>query len=175
MGKVDIDLLDGLKMLYATESSQRKRLLVVTATETTRANIMTFGSWDVSLIDPYGWCFLIHVWERRYTHLLLSQNGEFTVNFPRDGMKDILAYCGKVSGRDHDKFNECSLTAVASRNVTPPIIGECGVHFECRTINKYSVMEGYEREDVRPAKATAFQGQILAAYADDDIVQKPGL
>ncbi len=171
MEKVDVDYVDGLKLLYRTNSTRRKGLLVVTAAETNRANIMTFGAWHVSLIDPHGWCFVMHVWEERYTHLLIGRNGEFTVNIPREGMKDILAYCGKVSGRGHDKFKELNLTAVRSRHVTPPIIGECGVHLECRTINKYSVMEGHEREGVRPAKATAFQGRILSVYADEDIAE----
>ena len=169
MGKIDIECLDGLNLLYRSEPSKQMRMLVVSSDVKGRPNVMTFGAWGVSLIDPHGWCFVIHVWERRYTHVLMARNGEFTVNMPRAGMKDTLAYCGKVSGRHHDKFSERNLTAVASRHVTPPIIEECCVHFECKTISKYSVMDGHERKDVRPAKATAFEGQILAVYADEDI------
>lgn len=175
MAKVDIDYLDGLKFLYSSEPTKQKRMLVVASDGKRPPNIMTFGAWGVSLSDSYGWCFVIHVWERRHTHMLMEKNGEFTVNMPREGMTDILAYCGKVSGRDHDKFRELDLTAVASRYVRPPVIQECCLHFECKAISRSSVMKGYEREDVRPAAATAFQGQILAAYADEEIAEQPRL
>jgi flavin reductase (DIM6/NTAB) family NADH-FMN oxidoreductase RutF len=175
MEKVDIDYLEGLKHLYRSEPSKQKRMLVVSSDGKSRPNIMTFGAWGVALSDSHGWCFVIHVWERRHTHTLMDQNGEFTVNMPREGMKETLAYCGKVSGRDHDKFQELGLTAVASRHVSPPVVQECSVHFECKAISRSSVMRGHEREDVTPARATAFVGQILAAYADKDIAEQLSL
>ena len=51
--------------------------------------------------------------------------GDYTLNVPKEGMKDIVDFCGVVSGRDHEKFKEKSVAAIPSRKVNSPIFGEC--------------------------------------------------
>jgi flavin reductase (DIM6/NTAB) family NADH-FMN oxidoreductase RutF len=51
-------------------------------------------------------------------------------------LKEVVQYCGTVSGRDYDKFKEKQLTAIPSKKVKTPIIKECILHFECRVVNK---------------------------------------
>jgi len=49
---------------------------------------------------------MVAVRPSRYTHDFIENTGEFTVNVPNRGMESIVSYCGTVSGKDHDKFEE---------------------------------------------------------------------
>jgi flavin reductase (DIM6/NTAB) family NADH-FMN oxidoreductase RutF len=56
----------------------------------------------------------------------------------------VSLVAGNSSGRDIDKFKKFRLTAVPSKKVNAPLIGECYANFECRLadsslINKYSL------------------------------------
>ena len=85
-----------------------------------------------------------------------------------------MAHCGSVSGRDRDKFLENRLTPVPSRQVRPPIIQECAVHYECRTLHRNDMApdtlaqavedEFYAEGDYH----RVYFGEIVAVYADDD-------
>jgi flavin reductase (DIM6/NTAB) family NADH-FMN oxidoreductase RutF len=48
-----------------------------------------------------------------------------------------VAFCGRVSGREVDKFAETALTPVASRRVTPPGIAQCLATMECVADDKF--------------------------------------
>ena len=89
-----------------------------------------------------------------------------------------MSHCGTVSGRDHDKFQEMQLTLMASREVRPPIIKECVVHYECRTLHRNDL----EPDALAPAVREEYYangdfhrlyfGEIVAAYADEDAAQR---
>jgi flavin reductase (DIM6/NTAB) family NADH-FMN oxidoreductase RutF len=79
-----------------------------------------------------------------------------------------------MSGRDHDKFKECGLTPVTSRYVKPPIIEECIAHFECETYNKKPFMMTFPGEDKKPLEMTIFEGRVLAAHVNEDLVRDIG-
>ncbi len=68
----------------------------------------------------------------RYSYTLIRRSGEFTVNLPGADLAETVDWCGVVSGRDHDKFAERGLTAVAGTRVTAPVVGECPLALECR-------------------------------------------
>ncbi len=72
----------------------------------------------------------------RFTYKLIEETGEFTVNVVPPKLKEVVQYCGTVSGRDYDKFKEKKLTAIPSKKVKTPIIKECILHFECRVVSK---------------------------------------
>ena len=97
-----------------------------------KANSMVIGWGGI----VYFWnapVFLAPVRASRYTHPVLDSTGFFTVSIPlgRDLRKEI-AFCGSKSGRDYDKLKECGLTPVPGKTVPVPIIGECGLHYECK-------------------------------------------
>jgi len=70
---------------------------------------------------------------QRYTHDLLEKTGEFTVSVPmKNDCRAQLAFAGSESGRDVNKFSGHGLTAVPGRKVDAPVVGECGLHFECK-------------------------------------------
>jgi flavin reductase (DIM6/NTAB) family NADH-FMN oxidoreductase RutF len=72
----------------------------------------------------------------RFTYKLIEETGEFTVNVVPPKLKEVVQYCGSVSGRDYDKFKEKQLTALPSQKVRTPMIKECILHFECRVVGK---------------------------------------
>ncbi len=70
-----------------------------------KANVMTIG-WGLLGRLWRKATFMVAVRPSRYTHDFIENTGEFTVNVPNRGMESIVSYCGTVSGKDHDKFEE---------------------------------------------------------------------
>jgi flavin reductase (DIM6/NTAB) family NADH-FMN oxidoreductase RutF len=66
----------------------------------------------------------------------MEQVMDFTVNVLPMELAAAASLCGTVSGREHDKFQEAHLTPIPSREVRSPIIRECVVHYESRTVNR---------------------------------------
>ena len=132
-----------------------------------------------------GWGWIGYCWRKpvyavvvrpqRHTYGLIQSAGEFTVSVPTVApLREELAFAGTQSGRDVNKFDGHGLTAVPALQVSAPIIGECGLHFECRTLLTQD-MTG-DRMDPRVIAAaypehdfhTIFFGEILECYRTDD-------
>ena len=147
-------------------------LLVSTGTDG-KPNVMTIG-WGT-----IGWIwsrpvFIVLVRPSRYTYGRLEQVSDFTVNVPAREMRDAVEICGTISGRDHEKFEEAHLTPTPSREVRSPIIQECVVHYECRTLHRNDLapeaLAQAVREEFYPSGDfhRVYFGEIVAAYADED-------
>lgn len=122
---------------------------------------------------------IVYVRTSRYTHKLLEENPEFTVNIPIDRLdEDVFRICGSLSGKDMDKIKEAHLTLVEGECVSVPAIKEAPITLECKVIYKQTqVVEDYA-EDIRKkyycngegkaegqqAVHTAFYGEIVNAY-----------
>lgn len=133
-------------------------------------NTMTIGwAW-------IGWCwkkpvFAVVVRPQRHTYGLIQRAGEFTVSVPTiREMNRELAYAGKASGRDEDKFAGHGITAAPARHVGAPIIAECGLHYEMRTLLTQNMtgdrMDAAVIARCYPARDfhTIFFGEILDCY-----------
>lgn len=158
------------------ETMRRMRedgLLLVTAGADGKPNVMTIGWGTIGAIWGRP-VFVVLVRPSRYTYSRLEESGDFTVNVAPAELADAASHCGTVSGRDHDKFREKSLTTVPSRQVRPPIIQECVIHYECRTLHKNDVIPGALAQavldDAYPGGDfhRIYFGEIVAAYADED-------
>jgi flavin reductase (DIM6/NTAB) family NADH-FMN oxidoreductase RutF len=144
-------------------------LLLVTAKKDGKSNVMTVG-WGLIGVLWRMPVFMVAVRPSRFTHELIEDSGEFTVNVPGEGMNDVVKHCGNVSGREHDKFAECKLTLVKGKKVRVPVIKECKTHYECQVVHKLEVVPGlvpanvkktfYPRSDYH----TIYFGKILAVY-----------
>jgi flavin reductase (DIM6/NTAB) family NADH-FMN oxidoreductase RutF len=152
-------------------------LLLVTTGADGKANVMTIGWATMGCIWGRP-VFIVLVRPSRYTYSRLEESSDFTVNVPPRELAATVNRCGSVSGREHDKFAEMNLTPVPSRQVRPPIIKECLIHYECRTLH---------RNDVNPAALAQavlddaypegdfhriYFGEILTSYADEDAAQR---
>lgn len=157
---------------------------VCTAMNTTGLLLASTGLNGYSNIMALGWgligrlCgkpyFLVAVAKTRYTHKLINETGDFTVNIPKQNMKDIVTYCGTISGRDLDKYKECNLTSLPGKKVKSHIVEECVVHYECKATLHADPMpiqmksQLSERAFKQIKYHTVFFGEILTVYADED-------
>ena len=161
-----VDCIEALRRLYDADTGERKTGFLATSDGKGKSNVMPFTSWAILCDESRGWCLAVYVFTRHYTHELIQETQQFTVNAPRKGMDRIIKRCGSMSGRDHDKFAECGLTPVASSCVAPPIIAECVAHFECAVYNSYPFTMTFPGTDKEPRQMTVFEGRILAAHAE---------
>lgn len=154
-------------------------LLLVTAGSDTKPNVMTIGWGTMGSIWGRP-TFLVLVRPSRYSHSRLEENGDFTVNVPPPELAEAASHCGTVSGRDHDKFQEKGLTVLPSKQVRPPVIQECVIHYECRTLHRNDVVPQAivqaVLDDAYPAGDfhRVYFGEIVEAYAEEDAAERLG-
>ena len=99
----------------------------------------------------------------RYSHELLSKNGEFVVNLVNKKLVRVTDFIGVKSGRDIDKFKECGLSAIKSQKVSVPSIKESPVNIECKVVN---VLELGSHD--------MFIGEVLSVSVDKEYLNKKG-
>jgi len=119
-----------------------------------KANIMTIAWCMLTSFEPY--MVALSVCKERYTHLLISQNREFTLAFPTVNMKEEVLYCGTHSGRQVDKLKESGLKVVSAKEVKPPLIDKCNINLECKVVGKLDT-----------GSNTIFVGEVLVAYISE--------
>jgi flavin reductase (DIM6/NTAB) family NADH-FMN oxidoreductase RutF len=175
MAKVQVRYTD-----YFAQTTQRMRedgLLLVTQGADGKPNVMTIGWGTIGSIWSRP-VFIVLVRPSRHTYSRLEQVSDFTVNVPPRELATAVSHCGTVSGRDHDKFLEMHLTPIPSREVRPPIIKECVVHYECRTLHRNDVIPAALAQAVREEAYPngdfhrIYFGEVVAAYADEDAAQR---
>jgi len=132
-----------------------------------------------------GWASIGYMWRRpvftvlvrpqRHTFEMIKKAGEFTVSVPtKNPLKKELAFAGTQSGRDVNKFEGHGLTAVPAQAVKAPIVGECGLHFECRKLLTQDMTpDRMDAELVNGIYApkdfhTMFFGEIIRCYTTDE-------
>ena len=107
-----------------------------------------------------GWATVGRIWNKpimtvlvrfsRHTHEVISRADSFTVSFSKDGsLKSAFATCGKKSGRDTDKFQECGLTPVYIDNIESPYIAEGDLHFICKIVYKNTLEPELLSEEIK--------------------------
>ena len=157
---------------FAVETLQKLKdpgLLLVGAKKNGKRNVMTIGWGFVGVMWRLK-VFVVLVRPSRFTHEFVEDGGEFTVNVPDEGMEKAVAYCGEVSGREHNKFKESKLHLVKGKKVKVPVIKECRIHYECRVIHKLKLNSRLVPDKVKKRfypknnYHTDYYGEILAAY-----------
>jgi flavin reductase (DIM6/NTAB) family NADH-FMN oxidoreductase RutF len=133
---LDNELLKVLPKIL--DSLKRKGLLLASTGKSRRANVMTIGWANIGILwyKPF---FLAYVRKSRYTHELLEETGDFTVNVPPDNFDDVIEYCGTRSGRNVDKVKELGLKIEDSRIVKSPGLAASPVTLECKIVFKKEI------------------------------------
>jgi flavin reductase (DIM6/NTAB) family NADH-FMN oxidoreductase RutF len=128
---------------------------LATAVKDGKPNIITLAWHSPISSEPplYG----ISVSPDRYSHDLILDSGEFVVNFPPFEVLDQVHACGRVSGRDEDKFELTGFTPIRGEKVRPPLIRECYAHLECKVVNNVTLGDH-----------SWMTGEVLAAHADEE-------
>lgn len=106
--------------------------VLVTVGEGDAANIITIGWTGILATHPAR--TYVSIRPERHSYSLLRRHGEFVVNLATVEMAKKVDYCGIYTGAKVNKFKECGLTPVASKEVTVPSIAECPLSLECRVV-----------------------------------------
>lgn len=141
-----------------------KGILLTTACEG-KANTMIIG-WGSLGVNWRKPVFTAYIRESRYTRQLLKKTGEFTINVPLTAVDPkIVEVCGRKSGRDLDKIQECGLTLVPGENVQAPAIKELPLTLECKVIYVQKQDEKALEPDIREAQYPVLPP---SPYREDD-------
>jgi flavin reductase (DIM6/NTAB) family NADH-FMN oxidoreductase RutF len=152
--KVEVPLSTAYRLLHP-----RLVVLVSCVDKEGKANVITLAwSMPVSINPPI---VAISIAPKRYSHQLVEETKEFVVNIPTMDIVQETLFCGRRSGRSHDKFEETRLTTMPAQMVKPPIIKECVAHLECKLERQITVGDH-----------TLFTGRVLTAYANEGLFDK---
>ena len=143
-----------------------KEWMLIAAGTEEKANTMTasWGGmgvfWGKNVITTY-------IRPQRYTKRFIDTNDTFSVSFFSEEYKKILAYCGKVSGKDEDKIKNAKLSTCFYEGT--PYFEEAKLVFICRKmcegeikpelfIDKEADEKWYPQKDYH----RMYMGEILA-------------
>lgn len=139
-----------------------------------KQNTMIIGWGGVNILwnKPMMVVLVRHI---RATHALIEKSGEFTISIPNGhDLSKAIGICGTKSMKEvGDKFSLCALTAVPGQKVSAPIIGECGIHYECRVAYHqdldYDAIPDAIKSRFYPTKAihTLYFADILTTYTTE--------
>ena len=105
----------------------------------------------------------ISVRPERFSYQALTETREFTVNVPLASQAEIVDWCGVVSGRDHDKFAEKSLTPLRGSQVAAPLAAECPLNLECKV-----------KDIIKLGSHDMFLAEIVAVQVSEEYLTKTG-
>lgn len=134
---------------------------LVTCGTVEKPNILTIG-WT-GIINSQPPKTYISVRPERLSHSIISETREFVINIPTEALVRAVDFCGVRSGRDTDKFAECSLNAEKADKVSAPLLAESPVNLECRVF-----------EIVPLGTHDMFLADIVAVNVDDSLLDGDG-
>ncbi len=120
-----------------------------------KPNVLTVGWFmKTSSMPPM---VAVSIAPSRYSHHLIEQTGEFVLAVPTKEIIEKVHKCGRVSGREIDKFERFGLTPIPATRVKPPLIKECVANLECIVAGK-----------LKTGDHTIFVGEIVEAHVNDE-------
>lgn len=130
-------------------------VLATTLDSAGKPNIIGIAWWSfVSWEPPMA---IISVGPGRYSHGCLEHCREFGLCLPAEDQAKGAWLCGKVSGRDADKFKETGFGQEPAERIAPPLIADCTVAFECQVTDRMTAGDH-----------TVFLGEIVAIHGSPD-------
>lgn len=136
--------------------------LITSVDGTGRPNIITLGEvFNISIARPV--ILGIAIRKARYSHGLISETREYVVNLPTVDIVEKVLSCGRVSGRNVDKFERFGLTPLPAAVVKPPLIAECPVNIECK-VTGIQVIGDHD----------LFLGEAVAQHVDEHVLDENG-
>jgi flavin reductase (DIM6/NTAB) family NADH-FMN oxidoreductase RutF len=145
--KTDVDVQYACRLLHPMHT-----VLVSCVGKEGKPNIITLAWAMPTSINPP--LVAISLRPTRHSYKLIKETKEFVVNIPTIDIVNATLFCGRKSGKSHDKFKEAKLTPVPAKKVKSPIIKECVAHLECRLHSQH-----------KTGDHTVLVGRIIQAYA----------
>lgn len=149
--------------------------ILITTKVGEKVNSMTIGWGTLGIIWERP-VFIAYVRQQRYTHEMLDQCQEFTINVPVGEFRHkILGICGSKSGRDMDKIEAAGLTLVEPEVINTPAIKELPLTLECRVLYSQEQESGKFNDEITRQFYTmetgdhfCYYGEIESAYIIED-------
>jgi len=119
-----------------------------------KSNVITLA-WQTPLsIKPK--LLGISVGFTRFSHDMIQNAGEFAINIPGKNLLEEVHGCGRISGKDTDKFQKFHLTEEPSANIPSPGVEDCLGIIECTLVDQFTTGDH-----------TFFVGRVLGAKAEE--------
>lgn len=141
---------------------------LITAGNEAGYNTMTASWGGVGILwnKPVATCYIR---PQRYTKEFVDREEYFTLSFFPDGHREALTFCGRVSGREHDKAAETGLTPLFLDGTAT--FAEANLVLVCRKLfaqnfteesflDKSVLEKNYPNRDLH----TMYIGEIVKAY-----------
>jgi len=119
------------------------------------SNLITAAMLHVFSLDPP--MLGTGISPKRHSFGLIKKHEEFTVNVPCSHQLDKILDCGKVSGKDVDKFEKFGLTKEKSDKISVPGIEEFPLVYECEV-----------KEQFKTGDHVWFIGEVVNAKKSQD-------
>ena len=127
-----------------------------------KTNFMSCA-WHTALsFDPP--LFGVLVSKKRFTHQVIAEAKEFTVNFIRADQALLSAQYGRKSGFDMDKADKFPIKLSPSTTIRSPVIDDAYVCFECQL----KEIRAYGDHDL-------FVGEVQAIHEEEDSFDGQGV
>lgn len=137
------------------------------------AVMVSCGTVEKPNIITVAWCgtlctspamTYISIRPERFSYKIIEESKEFVINLTTESLARSVDYCGVKSGRDTNKFKDCSLTAAKSIKVSAPSIEESPVNIECRVTQ--TIKTGGTHD--------IFIAEVLSVSVDDKYFDETG-
>lgn len=129
--------------------------------------MVSCGYQDKRTITPCAWhmpvskepaIISVALAKKHFSSELIRKSKEFIINIPDWKLLDKMMKCGKISGRNIDKFDHASLTAQKAKVLdSASLVQECIANIECQLIDIAEKGDHY-----------VFYGEIANAIAEQD-------
>lgn len=94
-------------------------------------NLAPYSFFNVVSGQPPTFVFSPGRGGRKDTLANVREVGEFTINVVTEEVVEQMNATSATFGADVDEFAACGLSAVPSRSIRPPMVGESKANFEC--------------------------------------------
>ncbi len=106
----------------------------------------------------------ISVQERRFSYDMIVKSGEFVINLVGKNQCRAMDYCGVKSGRDTDKWADCSLMPVPAKGMEyTPAIAECPGYLACKV-----------RQSIKLGSHVMFIGEVVSVGVQEELFDGDG-
>lgn len=100
----------------------------------------------------------------RFSHNIIKNSGEFVINLVSRQLMQACDFCGVKSGRDTDKFAQCSLSPVPARGMDyAPAIQQSPAYLACKV-----------RQSLSLGSHTMFIGEIVSMGIQQQLIDADG-
>lgn len=114
-----------------------KEWMLITSSNKEKVNTMTASWGGLGVMWNKNVAFIV-LRPQRYTKDFIDSSNKFSLSFFDENYKSILAYCGKVSGRNENKIKNSNLHIIFINDV--PTFEEASLVITCKNLYKQNIV-----------------------------------